>query len=228
MNKQNRRVSELATSMKGFFTGFGGRFTANSIAGQLIAELAALDVKINELSSREAQERGAAKAATDRKSVAGGEMKRRMKEMRSTILSVEPAQPGVSQHFNLPAARNDESWLEAARAFVASGTTFKTVFLSREMPEEFLEGLSSSIESFESAVDDYNLHARNAAAATAMLKDACARVLVIRRELEPLVRNNFRGYPDELAQWEAASHLEQSARRAASDSSNGAPTNSQT
>jgi hypothetical protein len=227
MNKKNRRVSELATSMKGFFTEWGGRFPANGIAGQLIAELAVLDVKINELSSRQAQEKGAAKAATEKKSAAGEEMKRRMKEMRSTIVPAEPAQPGVSQHFNLPVVRNDESWLETARAFVASGTTLKAVFLGRDMPEEFLEVLSSAIESFESAVDDYNLHARNAAAATAMLKDACERVLDIRRELNPIVRNNFRNFPDELAQWEAASHLEQSARRAAPDGSNGAPTNSQ-
>ncbi len=225
MNDKNRRVSELATSMHGFFAGTEADFPADSVAGQRIAALAGLVEKIDELGSKQAQARGAAKAATERKNASVEEVKRRMKEMRSTAVSVETAQTGVSHNFNLPASQSDKSWLETARAFVASGTTFKPLFLSRAMPSDFLEGLSGAVESCESAVADYNLHARNASAATALLEDACSRVLAVRRELDPIVRNTYRNDPDKLAQWEAASHLERPAKRAASGDSDGTPSN---
>jgi hypothetical protein len=228
MNDENRRVSELATSMKGFFTGLETVFPANTVAGQRIAELNELNVTIDEQGSKQAREKGAAKAATQRKNAVLEEVKRRMKEMRTTIVSVEVVQPGVSQNFNIPTSQSEESWLEAARAFVATGTTLKPLFLSRAMPEDFLEGLASAIENYDSAVDDYNLHARNASAATVMLEDACAQVLKIRRELDPIVRNKYRNDPEKLAQWEAASHLERAPKRAASKKSNGTPPNPQT
>lgn len=228
MNNRNRRVSALATSMKGFFEGLEDDFPANSVARQRIGSLGELVVKIDELSSRQTQEKGAAKAATERKTASGEEIKRRMKEMRSTTISIETVQPGVSQHFNLPASQNAESWLEAARAFVATGTTFKPLFLSRAMPDDFLEGLTGAVENFESAVDEYNLHTRNASAATAMLEDACSQVLTIRRELDPIVRNTYRNDPEKLVQWESASHLERPAKRAASRKSNGTPSSPQT
>jgi hypothetical protein len=214
--------------MDGFFEGLDDDFPANSFARQRIAALAELVVKNDELGSRQAQEKGAAKAATERKNTWMEEVKRRMKEMRNTIIPAEAAQPGVSQHFNLPGSQSEVSWLEAARAFVANGTTFKQLFLSRAMPDDFLEGLTGAIENFESALDDYNLHARNTSAATALLEDASAQVLAIRRELDPIVRNTYRNNPEKLAQWESASHLERPAKRAASKRSNGAPSNPQT
>lgn len=226
MNNKNRRVSALATSMKGFFEELEADFPANGVARQRIGSLSELVVKIDELSSKQAQERGAAKAATERKNASGEEIKRRMREMRSTTVSVETVQPGVSQHFNLPAAQNAESWLEKARAFVAAGTTFKPLFLSRAMPEDFLEGLTGAVENFESGVTDYNLHVRNASAATVLLEDACLQVLAIKRELDPIVRNTYRNDPEKLAQWESASHLERPAKRAASKKSNGTPSSS--
>lgn len=228
MNNKNSRISGLATNMKGFFEGLEDDFPANGVARQRITALAALVVKIDELSSKQAQEKGAAKAATERKNASGDEIKRRMKEIRSTAVSVETVQPGISHHFNLPASQSEESWLEAARAFVATGTTFKQLFLSRAMPDDFLEGLTAAVENFESAVDAYNLHARNASAMTAMLEDACAQVLVIRRELDPIARNTYRNDPEKFTQWETASHLEKPAKRAASRKSNGTPSNPQT
>ncbi|HWW75865.1 MAG TPA: hypothetical protein VNZ44_10730 [Pyrinomonadaceae bacterium] len=226
MNDENRRISELATSMYGYLAEVEEDFPANSVGGRLRNELGEQKVKIDQFGSQQSQERNAAKAQTDRKSAFEEEIKRRMKEMRRTSISGESEQPGISQHFNLPTSKSEESLIEAARAFIASGTDFKPFFLSREMPENFLNGLEVAIGGFEGAVDEYNTHARNAKAATAMLEDVCARVLEIRRELDPIVRNKYRNDPEKLARWEAASRLERPARRAASKDSNGEPTNS--
>jgi hypothetical protein len=227
MNDKNRRISELATRMYGYLAGVEDDFPANSLGGQRVAALGGLVTKIDELGSRQAQERNAAKAAIQRKNTFGEEIRRRMKEMRRTAVAGESEQPGVSQNFNPPSSESEESLIEAARAFVAAGTNFKPLFLARAMPENFLDGLATVIGSFEGAVEEYNAHSMSASAATALLEDVCSQVLAMRRELNPIVRNKYRNDHDKLAQWEAASHLEKPARRAAPDDSGGAPTNGQ-
>ncbi|HJQ34800.1 MAG TPA: hypothetical protein VJ866_21805 [Pyrinomonadaceae bacterium] len=228
MKDKTRRVSELATNMYGFLAEVEDDFPANSVGGRLRNELGEKKVKIDQYGSTQAQERNAAKAETQKKNTFEEEIERRMKEMRRTSVSGESEQPGISQHFNMPTSKSEESLIEAARAFIASGTDFKPFFLSREMPENFLLGLEIAVGGFEGAVDEYNTHARNASAATAMLEEVCARVLAIRRELDPIVRNKYRNDPEKLARWEAASRLEKPARRAASKDSNGEPTDGQT
>jgi hypothetical protein len=216
MNSANRRVSEMTTRM----IGFGGLtvevFPAISIGGQKFSTLNDLAGKFDLFGSREAQEKGAAKAATEAKAALLIKILRQMKIIRETVLSGEGQQPGISQNFNMPASSSAESIIEAARAFVAAATPLKPFFLSREMPEDFLEVLTDDIQSYEDAVSNFNLHSANRVAARTMLKDVCTQVLVTRRELDPIVRNKFRDDPEKLAMWEMASHLERPATRGAS------------
>jgi hypothetical protein len=202
--------------MQGYRSLTGDDFPANSIGGQRFNTLDDLAGKIDLHGSKMAQEKGAAKAATEAKSARLESIRRQMKTMRETMVSCEPQQPGVSQHFNMPASTSAESIVEGARAFIATGTTMKPLFLSREMPENFLEVLADTIQSYEEAVNDYNLHSANRAAARAMLDDVCSQVLAVRRELDPIVRNKYRNDPEKLAMWETASHLERQAKRNAS------------
>jgi hypothetical protein len=228
MKDENRRVSEATTRMRAYWGGRELVFPPGSPGGERFIALGNLAEKIDIQGSRQAQEKGAAKAATERKDGLRIEIKRRMKEIRATSLSAESEHPGVSQNFNMPASNSDESLLEAARAFIAAATPIKPLFLARGMPEDFLDKLAEAVELFEAMVEDYNLHAANRAAATLLVDDACAQVLTIRRELDPIVRNKYRNDPESLALWETASHLERPTRRAASSKSDGTPTNPQT
>ena len=215
MNSGTRRVSEMATRMQGYRPVTGDDFPANSIGGQRFNTLDDLAGKIDLHGSKMAQEKGAAKAATNAKSAWLLSIRRQMKVMKETMISCEPQQPGVSQNFNMPSSNSAESIVEAARAFIATGTTMKALFLSREMPENFLEVLTDTIQSYEEAVNDYNLHSANRAAARAMLDDVCSQVLAVRGELDPIIRNKYRNDPEKLSLWETASHLEKPPRRSA-------------
>jgi hypothetical protein len=213
MNAANRRVSEMTTRMKGYGTMTVDGFPANSIGWQKFSTLNDLADKMDLYGSREAQEKGAAKAATEAKAALLSNIGRQMKTIRETAISVEPQQPGISQNFNMPASNSAESIIEAARAFVAAATPLKPLFLSREMPENFLEVLTDTIQSYEDAVNNANLHSANRVAARTMVSGVCSQVLVLRRELDPIVRNKYRDDPEKLALWETASHLERPTQR---------------
>lgn len=216
MNDKNRRNSALATRMRGFGAIHEGAFPSNSIGGQRFGELNDLVTKIDQFGSKEAQEKGAAKAATEAKNALRDEIRRQMRAMRETALSVEVQQPGISQNFKMPSSLSNESLVEAARAFVAAATPLKHLFLSREMPENFLEVLTNAVQSFEEVVNNYNLHSANRSAAATLLKDACAQVILLRRELGPIVRNKYRNDTEKLLLWERASHLARPSKKSVS------------
>lgn len=216
MNSANRRISEMTTRMKGFGAITVDDFPANGIGGQKFSTLNELADKLDLYGSREAQEKGAAKAATEAKAARLSKILLQMKTIRETALSIEGQLPGISQNFNMPASSSSESIIEFARAFVAAATPLKPLFLSREMPENFLEVLTDDIQSYEDTVNNANLHSANRAAARTMLREVCSKVLVTRRELDPIVRNKYRDDPEKLALWETASHLERPATRGAS------------
>lgn len=223
MNNQNRRISEMATRMRIFKAAHESDFPANSIGGQRFAQLDDLVEKIDLYGTQQAQERGAAKAITEAKGVLREEIIRQMKAIRETAISVEAQQPGISQNFLMPASKSNESLIEAARAFVATATPLKPLFLSREMPENFLEVLTNTIQSFEEAVNNHNTHIGNRSAARMLVDEVCSQVIELRRELYPIVRNKYQNDPEKLALWETASHLERPSRSAAAKKPGSAP-----
>ncbi len=215
MNDETRRTSEMATRMRGFGVACGDDFLANGVGGQRFATLGDLEGKIDLYGTKEAQERNAAKAATEAKATLLESIRRQMRAIRQTAVSIEAQQSGISQHFNMPTSNSAESIIEGARAFIAAATPLKPLFLSREMPENFLEVLADTVRSYEDAANDYNLHSANRTAARVMLEDVCSQVLAVRRELDPIVRNKYRDNPEKLALWEKASHLERQVQRSA-------------
>ncbi len=145
------------------------------------------------------------------------EVRRQMKAIRDTSLSLESEHPGISKSFRMPPSNGDEALINSARAFVEAATPFKSEFIGREMPPTFLEDLTAAIERFEQSVSGYNVQRSNKSAATASLKNSLSQVKTLRRELDPIVRNKFRNDPAMLAAWESASHLERAPKKAAGD-----------
>jgi hypothetical protein len=217
MDDKGRRISEMATRMSGFKGMKETDFPANSMGGQKFNQFGALCVTQDQHGSRWAQERNAAKAATQAKATHVESARRQLTALWETSLSGESQQPGISQNFKLPASRSAESIMEAARAAVAAATLMKSFFVSREMPENFIEVITNTIQNYEDVVSDYNLHNANATAAKAMFVSTGKQILAARRELDPIVRNKYRNDPETLALWETASRLEKQPRRSNSD-----------
>lgn len=141
----------------------------------------------------------AAQGETEAKRTTREKIRRLMKAMRDTAVSLEPEHPGISKNFRMPPTNGDEALINSARAFVAAATPLKSLFMSSELPASFLEDLTAAIEEFETLVSRYNQRRAENAATTASLKDALAAVIRLRAELDPIVRNKFRDNPAMIA-----------------------------
>ena len=216
MDDRGRRISEMTTRMTGYKVMSEGDFTANSVGEQKFNTLSDLKTKLDLHGSTWVRERNAARAATQAKAGLLESALGQMNVIRMTAISCEPQQPGISQNFKLPSSKSAGSIIETARAFLAAATPLKPLFLSREMSENFLETLADTIQSYEAAVNNYNLHNANANAAKSMFGGVGKEVLAVRRELTPIVLNKYRDDPEKLALWETASHFERSPKRSTS------------
>lgn len=213
MEDKDIRISQTATRMRDFGVAQSGNFSAESLGGQKFAELNALITAIDEHGAQQTLSKASAQGSTEANRSLRIYIRSKMKSVRNTAVSLEPEIPGISNSFRMPVGNSDEVLINSARAFVQAATPLKSHFISREMPENFLEDLTAAIEQLEASVSNHNKHRANRVAATASLKATLSRVLEIRRELDPIVRNKFRNDPATLAAWESASHLERAPKK---------------
>jgi hypothetical protein len=206
----------MATRMNDFGEGQAAAFPAASIGGQKFAALAELVANIDNHGSKQALAKGSAKTSTGAKKGLRDSLRRQMKAIRDTAVSLESEQPGISLSFRIPVSNGDEELINSARAFVEAATPLKALFISREMPATFLDELTATIAQFGESVSRQNRQRGDQSAATASLKNSLAQVKKLRRELDPIVRNKFRDDPARLAMWESASRLERAPKRNAS------------
>ena len=207
------RISQTATRMRDFGVAQSGNFSAESLGGKKFTELNTLITAIDEHGARQALSKASAQSSTEASRDLRISIRGKMKFIRNTAVSLEPEIPGISNSFRMPVGNSDEILINSARAFVQAATPLKSHFISREMPENFLEDLTAAIEQLEASVSNHNQHRANRVAATASLKATLSRVMEIRRELDPIVRNKFRDDPATLAAWKSASHLERAPKK---------------
>lgn len=213
MNDREVRISQMGVRMKDFGEAQAADFPGASRGGQKFAALLALVADIDRLGTEQASTSGAAQGNTAAKREARENIRRQMKAIRDTAVALESEQPGISRSFRMPPTNGDEALINSARAFVEAATPLKSLFTSNELPASFLEDLTAAVTEFEESVSRYNQQRAGNAAATAALKDALSKVVKLKIELDPIVRNKFRNDPAMLAAWESASHLERVPRR---------------
>lgn len=110
-------------------------------------------------------------------------MHRRMRMYRDTAIALESKHPGISQSFRLPHTNSDQAVINSARAFVEAATSFKADFISHEMPDSFLEDVTTAADGFETEIASYNNNREQRIRVTAALKDALSRVKKLKKSL---------------------------------------------
>ncbi len=223
MNDREIRISQLGTRMNDYGAANSASFPAGSRGRQKFDALAALVLEIDQHGASQAATTGAAQGSTAAKREARNSIRRQMKAIRDVAVALESEQPGISNNFRMPTTNGDEALVNSARAFVTAATPLKPLFISNELPSTFLEDLTAAVTSFEQSITSYNQQRAGRAAATASLKQALSGVLRLRRELDPIVRNKFRGDTAKLAAWESASHMERDPQRAPTPASTPQP-----
>jgi len=215
MRDSEIRQSEAIARMNSFGVENAQDFAASSLGGRKFADLKALTEEIDRLGAQQSEGHGASQTGTEAKRAARNALRAAMRAISDTSEAMESTHPGISDTFRMPKNNSDEALLNAARAFVSSATPLKDEFIQYEMPATFIEDLVRLIADFESASGSRQLNTRKRVSATAALKDALERGMQLKRELDPIVRNKYRGNAAKLAAWESASHVERAPKRAA-------------
>jgi hypothetical protein len=213
MNDQEIRLYQTYVRVHDFGEANTNAFPAKSLGGTKLAALGEIINELNTYGMEESSGRDAAKTSTESKKEARQALRAQMKALSQTARRMSVNIPGMENSFHLPQTNDDRALLNAARAFVSDAAPLKKQFIEWEMPESFLENLSTAIENFEHAVNTKNLNQSRSVAATAAIDEANKNGKRLVNDLDAIVRNKFRDDPAKLKAWESASHVERASRK---------------
>ncbi len=215
-NDNIRRKFDTTDRMSNFGTKHLPEFTPTSRGNRLFQQTATVANTMRQAGAGKLSGTQAYRSGTTSKRFWYGEIKEDLEPIRDTAVAISIAEgtPEFDDQFRLPRGSAYDTMLAAARAFLKDATPHKDLFIEFEMPEDFLEDLAADIEAFEQADNDQDSALGEQVGGTANLADLAATAMDLRKQLNAIVRNKFKGNPGILAQWETAQHLERSPRRA--------------
>lgn len=203
-------------------------FPAGSRGREVLDDLNEAITELEDHAAAQSSGKRAAKESTNLKAAALAALREDLETIRRTARAMALTMPGFDDKFRLPDNAGEQEWLATARAIAADAEPFKTEFIRRGLPANFLEDLNASIETFEQSINDTAQKKGARVAATAKLDEATGRGINDLRELDAIVRNVFRNDPAVLAEWTSASHTERASRRANADKTPAKPESEET
>lgn len=217
MNKAQTRTLGMLFGVRQHGLSRTAAFPADSRARELYAVVDTCIKNIEKYAATQAQHARALKEKTAQKKVSLESLRKAMGVVWRTVRSMSSSMPGIEERFRLPSNKDAQTWLAAARAFVAESESVAEEFVRRGMPPDFVEDLKAKMRAFEQAVDGQAQKSAEQVAATASLGEAAEQGLKAVRELDAIVRNTYANDAAELAAWESASHVERAPRPAEGD-----------
>lgn len=131
--------------------------------------------------------------------------------VRCTALAAALKVPGFAGKFLLPRSASDKALLNAARSFAIDAAIEKEVFLSYDMPADFIDALNAEIEKVEQAVSERSINKGVHVVATAGIDVAIEKGVAAVRQLDAILRNKL-GDDVSVVAWDRASHVERAGR----------------
>jgi hypothetical protein len=213
MNDTERRRLEMFIRVREFGIEHAAQLPPTSFAGE---QLLIVDTAINALerhASVQSSGRSTVRQSATSKAAARDELMRDLEAISRTARMMGKMIPGLEDKFRIPHNQSNQAALAVARAALSDALPFKTEFIRRGMPANFLEDLQSDIDVLEEAIARKAQGAGAQVAATAAIDTEIERGMDAVRQLDPVVRNTFSSDPATLAAWQSASHVERAPRR---------------
>lgn len=214
MKKSEIRILDMLRRARQHGQQRAGAFPANTRGHELYVIVGASVVNMERYSTEQAMHARAYREKTTQKSVADEALHELMESMSRTARSMKRSNPGVEETFRLPSKRDGETWLATANAFATEAVPLNDELVRRGMPPDFVDDLKSRILAVKQAGEEQARAAADRIEATAALAEAAQMGLEAVRELDPIVRNVYKGNETEMAAWESASHVERAPRHA--------------
>lgn len=188
-------------------------FAPTSLATQLFTDLTAGVADLTNLTAAQASGDGSARAGTDFRSDARDDLRSRLKALNRTAHAIAIEVPGLENKFRVPRGDNDEELLAAARAAAADAPAFSSHFIAHEMPATFIDDLNTSIANFEKAMNQQSSAVGDRVGSRAAIEKRLDALMIIRRKLDPIMRNKYADDPATLTEWIRASHIARPAKK---------------
>jgi hypothetical protein len=216
MNDVQRRRHERSNRVISFCQQLAEPFPPNSRGATALASLADATEQSEELDAAQSTHRRDAQQGTSRRKEFREKLRELLRAINKTTRAIGKENAAVRDKFGTSVSRlDDQSLLSVARSYLAEATPIKALFLEYDMPANFLETLSSTINDFEQAVSQQNTGAGGRTQARAGIDELQERSDDELEKLDTVMRNKFRSDPAMLAAWENARRMERAPRSAA-------------
>ena len=151
---------------------------------------------------------GASKQTTANKATARGELKEMLSTIARTAKALAVDDDKISELFRTSSARNEQTILATARAFLASATPLQAKFVEYGLSENFITDLDEAINTFAETISEQGNTKNNQVGATALADQGMEKGMKALRRLNAIVPNKYANNPTKLAEWTTASHIE--------------------
>lgn len=215
MNNVISRTCEMFTRVLNFAAERPDSFPADTVGREMLSVLEDVISNVNEAITSQTSGLSYVQRASAERMGAREALRERLQAMTRTARAMALDTPGLENLFRLPRKASDSALLQAARAFVADGLSYREQFIRYGMEPTFIEDLQGEIADMERAMSGQNTGRDSHVVATATVEMMVERGLNAVRRLDAVVRNKFRDVPAILVAWESARHVEspQRARR---------------
>jgi hypothetical protein len=215
MNDIGRRRYNTGIRVRVFGEGNAADFPVGSFGRDNFNE-------VNEaLSAMEAggvtQSSGVSKQSTSNKASTRGELREHLAPIARTAKAISVDDESIGELFRLSTAKNDQTLLAVARAFLANAVPLKTRFVQYGHSKTFLADLETAIQSFEKAMAEQGDAQNNKVGATALADEGMERLMKAIRRLKAIVPNIYAHNPTKSAEWKSAVHIEKADKKKAPD-----------
>jgi hypothetical protein len=165
--------------------------------------------RAHQLAQQQLDGRSEVSAATARKADLKRLMLRAHLDHLTSVAQVASAEdPELTQKFSFPAdARTYLSFRAAASGMAAEAESRKELLLRHGLSEDVLNGLVTSLDQFETAVEQGSAGRLTRVGATAELMTVADEVVQLVKVMNGLIRLKFGNQPNVLAAWESASNV---------------------
>ena len=121
--------------------------------------------------------------------------------------------PGLEEKFRVPVNRNDNELLAAARSFLTDVGPHKALLIEYGLDTDFLNRLADSVNDFGQSLTTTSVAVDEQVESKAEIGEQVREGMIIRRQLDVVVRNTYKNNAAKLVAWESAQHIEHSKKK---------------
>jgi hypothetical protein len=203
-----------------------GRKKAKAKARAKFTELDALNVAIGKEVAK--QQSGGRAVGTTNRGVFRDALTGDLREWNRTAAAVaeDLKRPEIMDGFRMPHGNNDTELAGRARAFIKAVADLKLhdAFVEHGLEDDFEDALDERIGDFEDSKDTQSAAGQETTGAADALGELITTGMGIRKSLDALVNNLFKGNATVVGEWATASHVERQGTRKAKTAPGGTGT----